>query len=543
MNDENSIEMSNFKVSGGLDNDDDEASQRMLPDHPTAIENKLQEMSPLQMKIYDQRTSNKLYINFVIIFILSTIVLLCDFTNTFSCTGDSLTSCYPQFSMKIRNDTTKAVQILNTADECLKMISFFATSFNSNKDTPASGDSDPKIGNPENLGNLGTLNPDLSDMFGSVFNNSEPGTITGPPKPITSADVAELERLKALIDALQMKPPKKRLLFWVEQYKPNTYVHGGFDKKSLGGMDSDVSNDQSNGISEDNAVDLLSMLDLIHQSQLELNNSNSSNSINQSESGIQHFMNGILTNVNTVLESKGLLDVIDTFATSNLFEFNHNGYCRLNKAKKVKFCTNSKGLDIFSVLIQDIGHQLASLVQSNDPNKLSESMLTTYSSILVAFNNLNEKVSSNEKDFAEIDRDTLKSVKSLKNSKSFSKFSARCSWFTILISILITTLAGNILLSFTIENVKLYELIQINLHQYLLKILLGLISIKLMIEFVLILGEFYAFRRYTRVFSKMEIAKLSCSWGFYFTILIIATSFFQLFLIHRMIAKFDQYLR
>lgn len=529
MSRQNSIEMTNFKVNEL----EDEASERMLPEAPTANENKLQDMTLIEMKLYDQRKSYKLYINFIVIFIMSSLMLFYNFTNTFSCTGDSVTSCYPQFSMQIHNTTTRAEQILNTADECLKMISFFATSFNSNKGSSVGDDT---------TGSDGSNN--FSDMLDSILAaNKTEGVIQLPtesitqlPNPIGLVDQAELERLKGILDALQMKPPKKREV--TDEFKLTRNVYGGLDlNRALADSKSD---DDTDAMSEDNAVDLLAMLDLILQAN---NSTDDSTPANKTESGIQTFMNDMLSNVDSVLESKGLLDVIDTFSTLNTFEFNHNGYCRINKSKKTKFCTFSKGLDVFSVLIQDVGFQLASLVQSTDANQLSESMLTTYYNAVVAMSKLYDKGNKNVEGFGDLDLDSLKSVKSLKNSKSFSKFSSHCSWFMILLSISITILTGNILLSFTVENVKFFDSIQINLHQYVLKILLGFVSIKLIIEFIIFLGEFYAIRRYSRFFSYLEIAEVSSTWGFYFTLMNIVFGLLQLVMIHRMIIKFEQFLR
>lgn len=538
--------------------DDEEA---MLPPIPSVDDDKFNTMSPAEIRLHDQRKSLKLYVNFVVVFILSSIMLFYNFTGTFSCSGDSLTSCYPQFTMNIKNDTEQATSVLHTANECLKMVSFFATSFNSDKNDDFKGIFgsvyNETFSSPETTTD-GTGSENRPEIGGS---DSVPDTDSGfiPPSAAPPPSKEELERLLELINSMKNTPPGT-------DPKASESTTGGLDieehpdtdaglKRSrilhvrdvISGVDN-VDNDvltvrkvyggsnteedkQESGISEDHAISLLSILDLFHLTQ------NSTNS-----SGIDSFVDQILGSITNVLESKGLLDVIDTLSTSNVFEFNHNGYCRVNKDKKTKFCTFSKGLDIFSVLIQDIGYQLANLVKT-DPNELSESMVTTYSSAVVTFNTLYDKGSVNQTGYTDFDMQSLKNVRSLRNAKHFSRFSAHSSWIIIFLSISITLLTGNILLSFTFENIKFFEAIQKHLHQYILKGLLGLISIKTMLEFFILLGEFLAYRRYTRFFSKLEVAKLSYTWGFYFTLFNVLSGAFQIFIIRRVRKDFDQFLR
>lgn len=74
-------------------------------------------------------------------------------------------------------------------------------------------------------------------------------------------------------------------------------------------------------------------------------------------------------------------NLVNTFSLSNDYNVNHFGYCKLTDDIK-EYCTgnNHSGLDIFGLLVKDVGIQLAKLSSrhENNTNLLGDSLVFTY---------------------------------------------------------------------------------------------------------------------------------------------------------------------
>jgi hypothetical protein len=500
----NSIEMMDFTIknSGDIEENSGKTSTKV---------------EPYNILIKQQRDNFRLFSQFIIIFILGCAMLFNNLTATFTCTDDSLLSCFPQFHLQVVNSTETSSQVLETTQECLKMISYFSTSFLSSPDSQSQSSLlSPFLGSLGGLWGSSSSSTDSGESDkGSVLSRSvlaETGSVN------TNREVAELGQSKPTF--IQLKPNENDLN--VERIQT---------RNVLGGLDL-VVNTPTDGheVSEATAVRLLHVLEFVNK----FLGDSSDTETSSFTSPFQLIVDHMLSNVDNVLESKGLLNVIDTISEDNRFYFNHNGYCKVNQVDKKKFCSYSNGLDIFAVFIQDIGLQLGNLTHRNDTKELSASMVLTFNNAVNTFYTIYHKALAKEEGYTDLDVEKLSYSKSLHKSRRFSTFSANATVFIIILSIASTLAIGNALLSFTVENVKFFDWIQLNLGRYVLKIIASLIITQEVLYIIVLWGELSMLKKYTRIFNSLEIARFRPSWGFYFTILNVVFAGVQVYFIYIM---------
>lgn len=79
------------------------------------------------------------------------------------------------------------------------------------------------------------------------------------------------------------------------------------------------------------------------------------------------------------------MDSIDTFDIGNEYHFYYDGYHKSNNHSD--YFVPFNGLDVFGSMVKDIGVQLSNVSKTEDPDKLMESLLSTYS---FTINNIEE---------------------------------------------------------------------------------------------------------------------------------------------------------
>lgn len=71
------------------------------------------------------------------------------------------------------------------------------------------------------------------------------------------------------------------------------------------------------------------------------------------------------------------MDAIDSFDAGNHYEFYYDGYHKISNHSD--YFVPFNGLDVFGCLIKDIGVQLSNVSKAENPDKLMDSLLSTYS--------------------------------------------------------------------------------------------------------------------------------------------------------------------
>lgn len=500
----NSIEMMDFNIKNP---DDIEANNKKTST----------KVGPYNILIQQQRNNFRLYSQFIVIFVLGCAMLFNNLTATFTCTDDSLLSCYPQFNLQVVNSTAKSSQILETTQECLKMVSYFSTSFLSSPDSQSQSSLlSPFLGSLGGIWGSHSSSTDSDESEKVSASKRASSTETG--SLISNIDVAELDQSERSHDLLKLNG--------------NDINTIGIRKRNvLGGLDL-VVNIHSDGheVSEATAMRLLHILEFVNKFLGDSADADTSSF----PSPFQLIVDNMLSNVDDALESKGLLNVIDTISEDNRFYFNHNGYCKVNQVDKRRFCSYANGLDVFSVLVQDIGLQLGNLTHRNDTKELSASMVLSFNNAVKTFNTIYKKALKKEEGYTDLDVEKLSYAKSLHKARRFSSFSANATVFIIILSIASTLAIGNALLSFTVENVKFFDWIQLNLGRYVLKLIAAVVIAQEILNIMVLFGEISMLKKYTRLFNSLEVAKFRPTWGFYFTILNVVIAAIQVYFIYIM---------
>lgn len=64
------------------------------------------------------------------------------------------------------------------------------------------------------------------------------------------------------------------------------------------------------------------------------------------------------TSINEIILSDSNTMEIDTFAKGNKYKVNEFGYCKISEQARYCYCNENNGMDLFSILIRDIGIQI-----------------------------------------------------------------------------------------------------------------------------------------------------------------------------------------
>ncbi|CUM45542.1 uncharacterized protein AC631_04696 [Debaryomyces fabryi] len=128
-----------------------------------------------------------------------------------------------------------------------------------------------------------------------------------------------------------------------------------------------------------------------------------------------------LNDNNNILNDINYIDTIDTFSNNYIYKFNAIQYCRYSTANATTECVSTNGLDIFTSLVTDIGLQLGNVSKAEDPSKLANSLVTTYSNLVDSLDEMNNSKKNRTFALAEIDLTTIKIAHSLKKSQNYGK--------------------------------------------------------------------------------------------------------------------------
>lgn len=234
---------------------------------------------------------------------------------------------------------------------------------------------------------------------------------------------------------------------------------------------------------------------------------------------------------------KNVTGAIQTFSEKSTFQFNFNGFCRYDSnVGHTAGCLYARGLDVFSLIVRDIGYQLALEAKSPDPTSLAYKMVRIYQRMLMS---LNKKYTEAEKDpkiAAKYDMEEFHQVRLMRNAKRFGKYSSIILMVAIVLLIVTTIIAGNMLLSYLFEHLWWFTRFQTNMN-LITKVLVILSLVFVLMEILVLFGEIYLHHRLRKLFTRLPIAYIYPNFGFLFTILNIVFGITQVVLHIRMLQR------
>lgn len=220
-----------------------------------------------------------------------------------------------------------------------------------------------------------------------------------------------------------------------------------------------------------------------------------------------------LNDNNNILNDINYIDTIDTFSENYIYKFNAIQYCKYNIANTTTECVSTNGLDIFTSLVTDIGLQLGNVSKAEDPSKLANSLVTTYSNLVDSLDEMNNSKKNRTFALAEIDLTTIKIAHSLKKSQKYGKMMSFLSSPVNFIHPIVWMILG--LSCFTLSGTSKFATFnQRNSFCYSI-IIMVFLSICFGITFFNWSTTAWYFYRISSQMNKVRVARLKFGTGFF----------------------------
>lgn len=418
-----------------------------------------------EVKLESQRYDVLLYRKLTVAFIIWLLMLVINMLSLFSCTGDLLALCHPQFQLRIRIHDEAGRKTLHSIQSGLEVLLYFSKSVTSAE---------------ESMGDR------LADMLDNYLHLG-PATSDVPLPNQSPLDQDPLEHEH-------------------EHESDDEQEDGEDDQKAhpptrLGGLDS-----YPRDIKEPNNFprDISWIMDLM--------------------STATHWLSG--TNHS---------EVTDTFSPRLSFWFNFHGYCRYDHEKFIQSCESAPGMDVFSLVVRDLGIQFAVHAQNEDPETALKRMVRIYQRMV---DNLNQRYQQLLQDDDKAKGYNMKSyadVQSLRNSRYFSEFSLAVVLIGLWASIIATVVCGHLLMLYSSDS-NYFQWFQKHMN-LVTKLLVGMTVIYCLLGVPVFLGESYLYVKLHKLFTKLAIADFNIGSGFLFSLINVFLGVVQLLIQLRMLQR------
>lgn len=408
-----------------------------------------------EVKLQSQRYDVLLYRKLTVSFILWLLMLVINMLGLFSCTGDLLASCYPQYTLRIQVTNESGRKTLHSIQSGLEVLLYFSKSVTSAEESM--GDRLASM-----LDNYLHLGPAPSD---------EPTPVPIPEEPIPEEQSEEQSE----------EQPEEQS---GEEEEEEEHTH-------LGGLD--------------NAPrDLSWIMDMM--------------------STATHWLSG--TNHS---------EVTDTFSPRLSFWFNFHGFCRYDHERFSKSCESAPGMDVFSLVVRDLGIQFAVHADNEDPETASKRMVRIYQRMVDNLNDRYDKLLLDDNKAGEYNMKSYKDVRSLRNARYFSEFSMVVVLIGLWASIIATVVCGHLLMLYSSES-NYFQWFQRHMN-FVTKLLVVLTLGYFLMELPTFLGDMYLYVKLRKLFTKLAIADFNIGLGFCFTLMNVFLGAVQLMIQLRMLQR------